>query len=84
MTNQGDIEPGGVQPVIIPRPEHTVSRASISSSALKVLYRLKNAGFQSFLVGGGVRDLLLGREPKDFDVGTNATPDEVRSLFRNC
>ena len=84
VTNQGDIEPGSVQPVIIPRPEHTVSRASISSSALKVLYRLKNAGFQSFLVGGGVRDLLLGREPKDFDVGTNATPDEVRGLFRNC
>ncbi|HHH44475.1 MAG TPA: polynucleotide adenylyltransferase PcnB [Gammaproteobacteria bacterium] len=68
----------------MPRPEHCISRASISPSALKVLYRLKNAGFQSFLVGGGVRDLLLGREPKDFDVGTNATPDEVRSLFRNC
>lgn len=84
MTNQGDIDPGSVQPVIIPRPEHCISRASISPSALKVLYRLKNAGFQSFLVGGGVRDLLLGREPKDFDVGTNATPDEVRSLFRNC
>lgn len=84
VINQGDIEPGSVQPVIIPRPEHAISRASISSSALKVLYRLKDAGFQSFLVGGGVRDLLLGREPKDFDVGTNATPDEVRSLFRNC
>ena len=84
VTNQGDIEPGSVQPVTISRPEHTVSRASISSAALKVLYRLKEAGFQSFLVGGGVRDLLLGREPKDFDVGTNATPDEIRSLFRSC
>jgi len=84
VTNQGDIDPGSVQPVIIPRPGHCISRASISPSALKVLYRLKNAGFQSFLVGGGVRDLLLGREPKDFDVGTNATPDEVRGLFRNC
>jgi poly(A) polymerase len=84
VTNQDDIGPGSVQPVIVPRPEHTISRASISSSALKVLYRLKEAGFQSFLVGGGVRDLLLGREPKDFDVGTNATPDEIRALFRNC
>ncbi len=84
MTNQGDIETGSVQPVTIPRPEHAISRANISSSALKVLYRLKEAGFQSFLVGGGVRDLLLGREPKDFDVGTDATPDEVKELFRNC
>jgi poly(A) polymerase len=79
VTNQGDIVP-----VTIPRPDHVISRANISSSALKVLYRLKDAGFQSFLVGGGVRDLLLGREPKDFDVGTNATPDEIKGLFRNC
>jgi poly(A) polymerase len=49
-----------------------------------VLYRLKNAGFQAYLVGGGVRDLLLGREPKDFDIATDALPDEVRKLFRNC
>ena len=84
MDNQGDIDSGSVQPAVIPRPEHTISRASISSSALKVLYRLKEGGFQSFLVGGGVRDLLLGREPKDFDVATNATPDEIRRLFRNC
>ncbi|MEN8803108.1 MAG: polynucleotide adenylyltransferase PcnB [Thiogranum sp.] len=84
MDNQGDIDSGSVQPAIIPRPEHTISRASISSSALKVLYRLKEAGFKSFLVGGGVRDLLLGREPKDFDVATGATPDEIRRLFRNC
>jgi poly(A) polymerase len=84
VTNQDDIDPGSVQPVTIPRPEHVISRASISPSALKVLYRLKDAGFQSYLVGGGVRDLLLGREPKDFDVGTNATPDEIRALFRSC
>ncbi len=84
MKNQGDIDSASVQPVIIPRPEHTISRANISSSALKVLYRLKEAGFESFLVGGGVRDLLLGREPKDFDIGTNAHPDEVRKLFRNA
>ena len=84
MSNQGDIAPGREQPVTIPRPEHSISRANISASALKVLYRLKDAGFQSFLVGGGVRDLLLGREPKDFDVGTNATPEEVKGLFRSC
>jgi poly(A) polymerase len=84
VINQGDIDPGSVQPVTIPRPEHVISRANISSSALQVLYRLKEAGFQSFLVGGGVRDLLLGREPKDFDVGTDATPEQVRSLFRSC
>jgi len=71
-------------PVIIPRPEHNVSRAQISKNALKVLYRLKDAGYAAFIVGGGVRDLLLGREPKDFDVATDAHPDEVRRLFRNC
>jgi poly(A) polymerase len=71
-------------PTIIPRSGHIVSRANISENALKVLYRLKNAGYQSYLVGGGVRDLLLGREPKDFDVATDAHPEEVRSVFRNC
>lgn len=84
MTNQDDIESDNVRPTIIPRPEHAVSRANISSSALKVLYRLKEGGFQSFLVGGGVRDLLLGREPKDFDVGTNAHPEQIKQLFRSC
>lgn len=84
MNNQGDIAPDSSQPVTIPRPEHSISRASISSAALKVLYGLKEAGYQSFLVGGGVRDLLLGREPKDFDVTTDATPEEVRRLFRSC
>ncbi len=74
-----DIHP----PRIIPRPEHRVSRANISKHALKVLYRLKDAGYQAFLVGGGVRDLLLGLQPKDFDVATDATPEEVRALFAN-
>ena len=68
----------------IPRPEHPISRRSISPNALKVLYRLKDAGYQAFLVGGAVRDLLLGLTPKDFDVATNALPEEVRRLFRNC
>ncbi len=71
-------------PRILARAEHVVSRADISPNALKVLYRLHEAGYQAFLVGGGVRDLLLGREPKDFDVGTDARPEEVRALFRNC
>jgi poly(A) polymerase len=75
---------GGTGPRIISRPEHNVSRASISNNALKVLYRLRDAGFHAFLVGGGVRDLLLGREPKDFDIATDAHPEEVRRLFRNC
>jgi poly(A) polymerase len=60
-----------------------LSRANISPNALKVLYRLKSAGYQAHLVGGGVRDLLLGREPKDFDVATDASPEEVRDVFRN-
>ena len=68
----------------IPRPEHSISRVNISPNALKVLYRLKDAGYQAHLVGGGVRDLLLGREPKDFDVATDAHPEDVRKLFRNC
>ena len=71
-------------PQIIPRSEHTISRSDISPNALKVLYRLKEAGYQAFLVGGAVRDLLLGIRPKDFDVATNALPEEVRHVFRNC
>jgi poly(A) polymerase len=70
--------------VVIPRAEHSISRAAISPNALKVLYRLKEGGYEAFLVGGAVRDLLLGITPKDFDVATNALPDEVRRLFRNC
>jgi poly(A) polymerase len=70
--------------LVIPRSEHSISRAAISPNALKVLYRLKEAGYQGFLVGGAVRDLLLGLRPKDFDVATNALPEEVRRLFRNC
>jgi hypothetical protein len=71
-------------PRILARPEHTVSRKGIDPDALTVLYRLKRNGFTAYLVGGGVRDLLLGRQPKDFDVGTNAHPQQVKRLFRNC
>jgi poly(A) polymerase len=69
---------------VIPREQHAISRKDISENALKVMYRLNKAGYESWLVGGGVRDLLLGKKPKDFDVTTNATPDQVRKLFRNC
>lgn len=68
---------------VIPRSAHNISRANISKAALKVLYRLKDGGYQGYLVGGSVRDLLLGGHPKDFDVATDATPEEVRALFRN-
>ncbi len=71
-------------PLIVPRSEHPISRKSIDENTLKVLYRLRSHGFKAYLVGGGVRDLLLGRTPKDFDVGTDATPNQVRKLFRNC
>ncbi|RTZ14999.1 polynucleotide adenylyltransferase PcnB [Vibrio aquaticus] len=69
---------------IITRQEHNISRKQISDNALKVLYRLNGAGFDAYLVGGGVRDLLLGQQPKDFDIATNATPEQIKNLFRNC
>jgi len=71
-------------PVVLQRAEHQVSRKQISKNALKVLYRLNNAGFEAYLVGGGVRDILLGLSPKDFDIATDATPEQVSKLFRNC
>lgn len=73
-----------VAPRIYARSEHNISRSQISENALKVLYRLKKSGFEAYLVGGCVRDLLLGREPKDFDVVTDAHPEQVRKIFRNC
>lgn len=69
---------------VLTRSEHNISRKQISDNALKVLYRLNNAGFDAYLVGGGVRDLLLGAKPKDFDIATNATPEQIQQLFRNC
>lgn len=68
---------------VVAREDHNISRRDISPNALKVLYRLNDAGFQAFLVGGGVRDLLLGGHPKDFDISTDATPEQVREVFRN-
>ncbi len=82
MKNSGKLR--SPAPKIIPRASHNVSRKEFSKSALKVLYRLDKAGYQSFLVGGCVRDAMLELHPKDFDVATNATPDEVQALFGNC
>ncbi len=71
-------------PVVCARPDHCISRKNIDPDALRVLYRLSSLGYEAYLVGGGVRDLLLGRQPKDFDVGTSAKPNEVKRAFRNC
>jgi poly(A) polymerase len=72
------------KPVVYTRPEHCISRKNIDPDALKVLYRLSHLGYTAYLVGGGVRDLLLGCVPKDFDVGTSARPNELKRAFRNC
>jgi len=74
----------GVEPRIIPRKEHRLSRKHVSQNAVRTLYRLNRSGFIAYLVGGCVRDLLLGRAPKDFDIATNATPGQIKRLFRNC
>ena len=71
-------------PRIVARDAHGISRKDISPNALRVLYRLREGGFAAYLVGGAVRDLLIGGHPKDFDVATDATPEQVRGLFRNC
>ena len=72
------------EPTTIPRSEHTLSRRHIDDDALKVIYRLQQYDFETYLVGGGVRDLLLDRRPKDFDLGTSAHPQQIKRLFRNC
>jgi len=73
-----------IKPTITPRSKHAISRKWISPNAVRVLYKLKEHGYFAYLVGGGVRDLLLGREPKDFDIATDATPGEIKKVFRNC
>jgi poly(A) polymerase len=73
-----------VEPRVIPRAEHSISRRDIDTDALKVLYRLRQFDHIAYLVGGSVRDLLVGRRPKDFDIGTSAHPYQVKKLFRNC
>ena len=73
-----------VAPVIFSRADHPISRTLIDDDALKVLYRLRKFNHTAYLVGGGVRDLLLQRAPKDFDIGTSAHPHEIKRIFRNC
>ncbi|NQV69402.1 MAG: polynucleotide adenylyltransferase PcnB [Pseudohongiella sp.] len=82
--NQLQALPGIEKATLIARDQHPVSRKQISPNALKVLYKLRDAGFHGFLVGGGVRDLLLDKSPKDFDIATNASPEELKKLFRNA
>ncbi|ABJ90604.1 polynucleotide adenylyltransferase PcnB [Buchnera aphidicola] len=69
---------------LIINKNHNISKKKISRNSMKVLYRLNKLGYEAYLVGGGVRDLLLGKKPKDFDIATNAKPDEIRKLFKNC
>jgi len=76
-------DPGAASLRTVARDAHCISRKDISPNALRVLYRLRDSGFGAFLVGGAVRDLLVGGHPKDFDIATSATPEEVRQLFRN-
>lgn len=71
-------------PIIIKRSHHCLSRSSVSPNALKIMYRLRDKGYKAYLVGGSVRDLLLGRTPKDFDLATDATPSQIKGIFRNC
>jgi poly(A) polymerase len=86
MSTTTQTTPAGAVPALrtIPRDAHPISRKDISPNALRVLYRLREGGFGAFLVGGAVRDLLVGGHPKDFDVATDATPEQVKALFRNC
>jgi poly(A) polymerase len=73
-----------IEPKRIPRTDHPISRSSFTGATLKVLYTLRDAGFQAYVVGGGVRDILAGLAPKDFDIATDAHPDQIRKLFRSC
>src|SRR5262245_24963745 len=73
-----------VEPTIVPRSQHAISRRDVDPDALRVLYRLHEHHYVAYLVGGSVRDLLLKRRPKDFDIGTSAHPHQVKKLFRNC
>ncbi len=77
-------DPNQAQPVIYEPDQHSIRRGSIDEDARKVVYRLQRAGFKAYIVGGGVRDILLGKTPKDFDISTDATPRQIKALFRNC
>ncbi len=84
MEGTGGIHAGGVGPVILPRSEHSISRRDIDPDALKILFRLQRLGFTAYLTGGAVRDMLLGKTPKDFDIATDARPNQIRKYFANA
>lgn len=84
MHNKSETTTAPPEPSIVPRSEHSISRSRIDPDALKVLYRLHRHGHIAYLVGGGVRDLLLRKKPKDFDISTSAHPNEIRKVFGNC
>ena len=69
---------------VISKDAHQIDPKSVHSSAVNIVSQLKNAGFDAYVVGGAVRDLMLGGHPKDFDVATNATPEQVRGIFRSA
>ena len=71
-------------PVVRKHGEHPIDEQQIDPRALKILRQLDEAGFEAYLVGGCIRDLLLGKQPKDFDIATNARPEQIASIFRNC
>src|SRR5437899_6743523 len=83
MTEQHTATSEQESAVVIDRSSHSISRRSIPENVLKVLYRLHRSGHRAYLCGGSVRDLLMDRLPKDFDVATDAHPMECRRLFRN-
>ncbi len=72
------------EPTVYGPADHSIRKDEVDDDARKVVYRLQRAGFKAYIVGGGVRDLLLGKQPKDFDISTDATPREIKALFRNC
>jgi poly(A) polymerase len=80
-------KPAGVplgKRVDVPASEHGIDHSLLDEHAVRVVSTLKQAGHEAYIVGGAVRDLLVGRRPKDFDVATNATPEQVKSLFRRA
>ncbi len=81
--SQSGSQESAPEPVIIPRSAHPISRKNIDYNATKILYRLKNNGFTAYLAGGAVRDMLLGQTPVDFDIVTDASPKQIKRLFRN-
>ena len=81
---QQDVQVLGLNELKLEKGQHPINHNLISENALKVLYRLHKSGYQAYLVGGGVRDIFIGQEPKDFDIATNAEPEQIKKLFHNC